>query len=333
MIKFENTQVVGWEPAIRGMRNPMNSWSKSDSGKGCQEVYGSSKMCSECSTQPCIESDPEFIIGPADHDLMMRLAAGGPVHAKYRRMIVVYVDVTAPLYWWKEYETYKVGTVSNSCSTMHKIQAKEFTLDDFSHEHLDDETRSFYSLDGLQFEPGDPFETEEWTALDVLKHTIAAMNFWREQYNLTTQRLKDETLTEKERKHFTAKQKRCWWQMIQLLPSSYNQKRTVMMNYEVLHNIYVSRKDHKLDEWRVGFIDWIKSLPYSELITSEKEETVTWQQVLEDFKERYPGYAKHVVDYRPIDRPFVIKIWLDVTNAVTGSDTIMYDYTTKTVSL
>lgn len=214
MIKFENTEVLGWEHAIRGMRNPMNSWEKGDS---------KISTC-ECEQWPHSIKKSFDEVGPNDHDLMMRLAKGGPVHAKYRRMIVVYVDITAPLYWWKEYDTYKVGTVANSCSTMHKIAAKEFTLEDFSCEHL---------------------STVSWT---ILNSTIQHLNWCREVY------LKN-------------KDKGTWWQMIQLLPSSYNQKRTVMLNYEVLTNIYHSRDGHKLDEWRIGFIDWIRSLPYSELIT------------------------------------------------------------------
>lgn len=202
MIKLENTEVVGWEAAIRGMRNPMNSWEKSDSaGPG---------------------------IGPNDHDLMMRLAAAGPVHAKYRRMIVVYVDITAPLYWWKEFDTYKVGTVANSCSTMHKVADKEFTLDDFSHEHL------------IGYDESNLGDT-------VLDSVILALNIYRKKY-----------LETKDRKY--------WWQMIQLLPTSYNQKRTIMLNYEVLAGIYPMRKNHKLDEW-LEFCRWIEELPCSEVIT------------------------------------------------------------------
>lgn len=232
MIKFENTEVMGWEHAIRGMRNPMNSWEKSDS-----RLKGPSKVpCSNCTCLRC--DDAHYEIGPNDLDLMKRLTAGGPVHAKYRRMIIVYVDITAPLYWWKEFDTYKVGTVANSCSTMHKIHAKEFTLEDFSHDHLGEDS------------------------LSILQFTIDHLNRARDAY-----------LEMKDKDH--------WWQMIQLLPSSYNQKRTVMLNYEVLANIYKSRKNHKLDEWSehtadekvigyFGFCDWIKTLPYSELITQEE---------------------------------------------------------------
>lgn len=227
MIKIENFEVIGWEHAIRGMRNPMNSWDKSDSGicKGGDDGIG----CENCSTYNCGHSfDHTFQLGKNDHELMMKLANAGPVHCKYRRMIAVYVDVTAPLYWWKEFDTYKVGTVANSCSTMHKIQAKEFTLDDFSHEHL----RNFQ--------------------LSNLDKTIDVLNQAQNAYNS----YKDTFVDEK---------KICWWQMIQLLPSSYNQKRTVMLNYEVLANIYKSRRNHKLDEWHV-LCDWIEQLPYSELI-------------------------------------------------------------------
>ena len=228
MIKLENTEVVGWEHAIRGMRNPKNSWSRSDSRYA--ECYG---ICDTCADRDC-QNDPSvegYIIGPKDHELMLDLAAGGPVHAKYRRMIVVYVDITAPLYWWKEFDTYKVGTVANSCSTMHKIHDKEFTLEDFSCEHL----------------------TGEW--FDYLKNTIKLLNDAREAYNWCN----------------TDAKKDWWWQMIQLLPSSYNQKRTIMLNYEVLVGIYKWRKNHKLDEWR-EFSQWIESLPYSELITGNVKE-------------------------------------------------------------
>ena len=231
MIKFENTEVLGWEHAIRGMRNPMNSWEKSDSGYECidynpsedQDIYG-------------------YAIGPNDQDLMKRLANGGPVHAKYRRMITTYVDITAPLYWWKEFDTYKVGTVANSCSTMHKIHAKEFDISDFSLEHL--ETIARFDEDGESYQP-----------YMVMKSVIDCLNACRESYLKT-------------------KNKTDWWQMIQLLPSSYNQKRTVMLNYEVLANIYKSRKDHRLDEWRTFCNDWIKTLPYSELITGDEEHEV-----------------------------------------------------------
>ena len=240
MIKFENTEVMGWEHAIRGMRNPMNSWEKSDT------VHGT--FWGEIDGHKCIDHDG-FSIGPNDHDLMMRLDKGGPVHAKYRRMITVYVDLTAPLYWWKEFDTYKVGTVANSCSTMHKIAAKEFTLEDFSYEHLDDE------FECVKNPCADPYEGDFKTSIGILLDTIEALNWWRKQY-----------FHQKEIGAGQDRLKWCWWQMIQLLPSSYNQRRTVMLNYEVLANIYKSRRNHKLDEWHT-FCDWIERLPYSELIT------------------------------------------------------------------
>ena len=240
MIKIEKVSIHGLEETIRGMRNPMNSWAKSDSG-----------ICKGDSAHeiPCEHTyDHSFQLGKADHELMMKLAAGGPVHAKYRRMITVYLDITAPLYWWKEFDTYKVGTVANSCSTMHKIQAKEFTLEDFSHEHL----------------LGDPGEGV-LPPLSVLKTTIDTLNAYRALYVSTdTKPNRDGTALSEEccRKL----KKDIWWQMIQLLPSSYNQKRTVMLNYEVLVGIYCWRKEHKLDEWR-EFCRWIEQLPYSEIIT------------------------------------------------------------------
>ena len=236
MIKIKNVEIMGWEHAIRGMRNPMNSWGKSDSGicKGGDNGIG----CENCANQEsCTHAfNRSWQLGKADYDLMMRLVAGGPTHAKYRRMIMVYVDITAPLYWWKEFDTYKVGTVANSCSTMHKIAAKEFTLDDFSHEHL------FISRNV-------PNQLRA-TSKDWLLKTIQILNDWQKLYLKT-------------------KDKRYWWQMIQLLPSSYNQKRTVMMNYEVLAGIYPMRKNHKLDEW-VKFCKWIETLPYSEIIVGER---------------------------------------------------------------
>ena len=240
MIKFENTEVVGWEHAIRGMRNPMNSWEKIDSGWRHYSNLTHTNM-GLFDYQQNIHDELE--LGPNDHDLMMRLAAGGPVHAKYRRMITVYVDITAPLYWWKEFDTYKVGTVANSCSTMHKIAAKEFTREDFSHEHLFSEETG-YNTTGANVS----FSPEMW--LDL---TIEMLNYYRKCF------IED------------GKSKDDWWQMIQLLPSSYNQKRTVMMNYEVLAGIYPMRKDHKLDEWHV-FCDWIKQLPYSEIIIGAEKE-------------------------------------------------------------
>lgn len=249
MLKTENTRVIGWEAAIRGMRNPMNSWDKSDSypavdcGKwGKIECEGiCRKEDRDCTGFECYE------IGPNDHDLMMRLRNAGTDHRKFMRMIVVYVDITAPLYWWKEFDTYKVGTVSNSCSTMHKIHDKAFTVDDFSYEYLL-ETKDVNR-------PDDSCCNWNWEGcgiiapIDILDETINMLNKARKMFLET-------------------KDKKYWWQMIQILPSSYNQKRTVMMNYEVLANFYKSRKNHKLDEWHT-LCDWIKILPYSELITNE----------------------------------------------------------------
>lgn len=220
MIKIEETEVHGWETAIRGMRNPMNSWDNSDSF--IQPVKG-----------VMVGSDVELTqnayckIGKNDLDLMKKLVSAGIDHSKFMRMITVTCDITAPLYWWKEFDTYKVGTVRNSCSTMHKIHEKEFTLDDFSHEHMN----SF--------------------SLSVLHHVIPHLNTYRIEY-------------------ITHKNKEDWWQMIQLLPSSYNQRATVQLNYQVLRNMYNARKNHKLDEWR-DLCRWIEDLPYSELITGGNE--------------------------------------------------------------
>ena len=244
MIKLENTEVLGWEAAIRGMRNPMNSWEKSDSGRGFISIDdrkdGSIRTFSEFSPRT------DYYIGPNDQDLMMRLAKAGSVDAKYRRMIVVTVDITAPLYWWKEFDTYKVGTVANSCSTMHKIHSKEFTLEDFSCEHLCN-TASLY-----------------------LSDIIGCLNFYRGVYNSFDEKASDLNWFKSFVEDYGLQTKKdVWWQMIQLLPSSYNQRRTVMLNYEVLAGIYPKRKDHKLDEWH-DFCDWIKTLPYSEIITLEE---------------------------------------------------------------
>ena len=225
MIKFENTEVIGWESAIRGMRNPMNSWTKSDSRWEPQF---------DTETGPC---HGFFVIGPNDLNLMTRLRNAGTDHRKFMRMITVYVDITAPLYWWKEFDTYKIGTVANSCSTMHKIAEKEFTIGDFSHDHLGYSCCTENDLDNPK---------------NSLKQLIIVLNGCRDKY-------------------ITTNNKFWWWQMIQLLPSSYNQRRTVMLNYEVLANIYKSRKNHKLDEWSVGFMEWIESLPYSEMITGEEK--------------------------------------------------------------
>ena len=259
MIKFEKTEVLGWEHAIRGMRNPMNSWEKSDSQCGIK-------------------------IGSNDLDLMKRLREAGTDHRKFMRMITVYVDITAPLYWWKEFDTYKVGTVANSCSTMHKIAEKEFEWSDFSTEHLLN-----FGMWDKQFTDADA----TYAPAKTMGCVISALNGARDRYlDLKSRGSEWKELA-----------KQAWWQMIQLLPNSYNQKRTVMMNYEVLANIYKSRRNHKLDEWSehklelrdwpkteeefkgrtreplctpslerkyFGFCDWIKTLPYCELITGEE---------------------------------------------------------------
>ncbi len=231
MIRIENTGAYGFEAAIRGMRNPMNSWDKSDSHVcACADGYLDCPMVLN-DDEPAKECDPDkynFCVGEKDFCLMKKLAAAGPDHGKFLRMITVAADITAPLYWYKEYDTYKVGTVANSCSTMHKIAEKEFTLDDFSHEYLNE--KSLY----------------------MLNDTIQYLNAVREAFIET-------------------KDKHYWWQMIQLLPSSYNQRRTVQLNYAVLKNIYHARKGHKLDEWN-QFCQWIEGLPYSELITNNGNE-------------------------------------------------------------
>lgn len=242
MIKIENTEIVGWEAAIRGMRNPLNSWEKSDSGT---KYY-----FDEC--EGADKGVYRYTIGSNDLDLMKRLRNAGTDHRKFMRMITVYVDITAPLYWWKEFDTYKVGTVANSCSTMHKIHAKEFTLDDFSYEHLIT-NKDPDCYDASYHWHSESANTNLYaTPLDGLKVIIGILNANREAYLET-------------------KNKEYWWQLIQLLPSSYNQRRTVMLNYEVLANIYKSRRNHKLDEWHV-FCEWIENLPYAELITAKVEE-------------------------------------------------------------
>ena len=225
MLKIKNVEVIGWEHAIRGMRNPMNSWEKSDS-HSCG-TCGDCDICIDYDNCPYGYDYLKIIVGPNDLDLMTRLRNAGTDHRKFMRMITVYLDITAPLYWWKEFDTYRVGVEKNSCSTMHKIHAKEFTLEDFSCEKL--------------YDP-----------LGDLRPIVDRLNVYRERYLKT-------------------KDKNDWWQMIQLLPTSYNQKRTVMLNYEVLANIYKSRRNHKLDEWHT-FCDWIEELPYSELITGKEYE-------------------------------------------------------------
>lgn len=241
MIKIEKTDIHGWEAAIRGARNSFNSWDKSDSVACyfCRDNGTNPGFCDDgLYDKTIVLSNPDgscFEIGPNDQKLMKKLAKAGPSHAKYRRFITVTMDVTAPLYWWKEMDTYKVGTVANSCSTMHKIHAKEFTLEDFSCEHLISD---------------EPIPTRVYSAKDMMEATVANLNLFRRLY-------------------LDTKDKKYWWQMIQLLPSSYNQKRTLLVNYEVLANIYHQRKGHKLDEWQT-FCEWIKGLPMSEIITGEE---------------------------------------------------------------
>ena len=233
-IKLENVVLASPEQMkfiIEGMRNPMNSWEKSDtcfSDESCVNCYDNQRDL--CDKDSFFRKDEK--LGENDHSLMQRLSNAGTEHRKYMRMMPVYVRITAPLYWWKEFDTYKIGTVANSCSTMHKIQEKEFTLEDFSCEHLLD----FEEKGKLRFSP-----------LGTLQNTIDELNDCRDLYLKT-------------------KDKAYWWQLIQLLPSNYNQTRNVMLNYEVLANIYGQRKHHKLDEWR-EFCKWIRTLPYSELIT------------------------------------------------------------------
>lgn len=249
-INLENVVLASPEQMefiIRGMRNPMNSWEKSDSGRGCDD-----HLCgSHCafSSQWC-GNTPKYVVGENDHSLMQRLSNAGTEHRKYMRMMPVYVRITAPLYWWKEFDTYKVGTVANSCSTMHKIAEKEFTLEDFSHEHMDIASET------------------------CLETTIGYLNLFREEY-------------------LNTKDKNIWWQLIQLLPSSYNQTRNVMLNYEVLANVYRQRKGHKLDEWR-EFCKWIESLPYSEFIIGLSIES---DQAFEEkrFSQPFPWIKEDVV--------------------------------------
>lgn len=232
MIKIENVVTPSgaqWKSIIMGARNPLNSWERSDSHYDVIGRVLKPQNANEIFKVEVIDAD----FGVNDLGLLKRLSAAGTDHRKFMRMITVYLDITAPLYWWKEFDTYKVGTVANSCSTMHKIHAKEFTLDDFSHEHLQEDS------------------------VAVLESVIHTLNVHREWFN---NKVLDDPKID-------------WWQMIQLLPSSYNQKRTVMLNYEVLANIYKSRRNHKLDEW-VEFCEWIETLPYSELITGKCKEDV-----------------------------------------------------------
>nr|DAQ37131.1 MAG TPA: hypothetical protein [Caudoviricetes sp.] len=246
MLKIENAEIMGWEHAIRGMRNPKNSWVKSDSGV-CA-THGPAH-CADCVYTDChaddVEISTKYILGSNDLNLMTTLRNAGTDHRKFMRMITVYLDITAPLYWWKEFDTYKVGTVANSCSTMHKIAAKEFTLEDFSHEHLCDDE------------------------LALLEEIIARLNMNRVVFIAENDKQVDR-YTVMSDECYAKYKKTLWWQMIQLLPSSYNQRRTVMLNYEVLANIYKSRRNHKLDEWHT-LCNWIEGLPYSELITGKEE--------------------------------------------------------------
>ena len=241
MIKIEKTDIHGWEAAIRGARNSFNSWDKSDSAACyfCRDNDTNPGFCDDgLYDKTIVLSNPDgscFEIGPNDQKLMKKLAKAGPSHAKYRRFITVTMDVTGPLYWWKEMDTYKVGTVGNSCSTMHTIANKEFELEDFSCEHLISD---------------EPIPTRVYSAKDMMEATVANLNLFRRLY-------------------LDTKDKKYWWQMIQLLPSSYNQKRTLLVNYEVLANLYHQRKEHKLDEWRT-FCEWIKGLPMSEIITGKE---------------------------------------------------------------
>lgn len=264
MIRLEHTVLPSPEQmefVVKGMRNPMNSWNKSDSGYcggcehiGCVHCYfaGSEEHAKEMckldrqhgyGVRPCgkLDFDGTFCVGHNDYALMLKLAKNGTDHRKYLRMMPVYVRITAPLYWWKEFDTYKVGTVANSCSTMHKIAEDEFTWDDFSHDHLDIRTRR------------------------ILEETIKALNDYRKMYvNYNPDDFEVNGCPSK---------KDIWWQMIQLLPSSYNQARNVMLNYEVLANVYKARRNHKLDEWR-DFCSWIETLPYSDLITGKEKNDI-----------------------------------------------------------
>ena len=265
MIKLEHVVLASpdqMEFIIEGMRNPMNSWEKSDS-KVCN--YISKGYCDACEKQDncaTYREETDFYLGGMDEELMQRLANAGTDHRKFMRMMPVYVRITAPLYWWKEFDTYKVGTVANSCSTMHKIAEKEFTLEDFSTDQLS-------TIIGEDIKLLDEYKDDD---LRYYKHrvdlsdTIRELNLLRILYLAASEKTKANNLSEAERKYTAAQKKKFWWMMIQLLPSSYNQTRNIMMNYEVLANIYWSRKDHKLDEWR-ELCQWIESLPLHELIT------------------------------------------------------------------
>ena len=274
MLKIEKTEVYGWEAAFRGMRNPKNSWDRSDT------VMKSTVLKAEEIAPGVTAYNHEYCvpypsIGPNDMKLAMQLRNAGPEHAKFLRMIAVACDITGPLYWWKEFDTYKVGTVANSCSTMHKIMAKPFEIDDFSHEHLlcFSEVCELISELGMDIKGKESLNLDAslygsdsnlWSPLFLLSKKVDALNQYRNLYlkvkDAPTKNLarRDEIL------------KIIWWQVIQQLPTSYNQKRTVFLNYWVLANIYHQRQHHKQDEWRITFCDWIKSLPYSNLITGEE---------------------------------------------------------------
>lgn len=233
MLTIENVEIYGWAAAIRGMRNPKNSWNRMDSHPCLEADWSGDCAMVMNDDEPAKDCDPDkyhFCVGENDFKLMQTLSAAGQDHGKFLRMITVTLDIAAPLYWWKEFDTYKVGTVANSCSTMHKIHAKKFDVNDFSHEHVEELTGDDYNM-----------------SYDFLLRTVDILNYYRKKFLETND-------------------KKYWWQLIQLLPSSYNQRRTVQLNYAVLKNIYHARKDHKLDEWHT-LCDWIESLPYSELIT------------------------------------------------------------------
>lgn len=250
MISFENTEVMNLKGAIRGMRNPLNSWEKSDSifhEKECESD------CPDC--KGCVVTDHMCVkLGENDLDLARRLIAAGSDHRKFLRQIFVSVDITAPLYWWKEFDTYKVATVANSCSTMHTIHKKEFTIEDFSTDHLigdwisDDNLEAFVFEDKIIENPIE--ETGEYDVIPFSPKNGLSLII--------------KLLNQNRKKFLETKDKRYWWQMIQLLPTSYNQRRTVTLNYETLRNIYGSRRNHKLDEWSIGFMEWIDSLPYAD---------------------------------------------------------------------
>lgn len=293
MIKLENVVLASPEQMefiIQGMRNPMNSWEKSDS-----DICNPTEKCYySCNKVGCVDTD-HFHLGENDHSLMQRLSNAGTEHRKYMRMMPVYVRITAPLYWWKEFDTYKVGTVANSCSTMHKIAEKEFTLEDFSTEHLKSSPFDRDWITSAMVDEDNKSSHKVWaTPLDILRYTIEMLNLYRTEYLET-------------------KSKDDWWQLIQLLPSSYNQTRNVMMNYEVLANIYRQRKNHKLDEWR-EVCKWIESLPYSELITVDSREAIK-----EELRKEIMKASKIPAPWEPYDAAEYTKIhpdWLEKVQAM-----------------